>query len=254
MPFWVKLAADRRRRRRHRARLRPLHPRSAAARRRSPRSGAASTSSSEQVVLRRAVRLPVRPAGLRASATACGRSGDGAIIDGLGPDGIAAAHADVAPRRQPAADRLRLSLCLRHADRRRRLVVLVLLRSAVAASSGHADDDLDWPILSLVTFLPLVGAAFILLVRGEPDVVARNARTVALWTSLITFAAVAAAVGRLRHHDRRLPVRREARVDAAVRHHLPHGRRRHLGAVRAALDPADAALHPGELGGDRRRA
>jgi NADH-quinone oxidoreductase subunit M len=45
----------------------------------------------------------------------------------------------------------------------------------------------SWPILSLVTFLPLAGAGFILLVRGEPDVVARNARAVALWTSLITF-------------------------------------------------------------------
>jgi NADH-quinone oxidoreductase subunit M len=45
----------------------------------------------------------------------------------------------------------------------------------------------DWPILSLVTFLPLVGAAFILLVRGDDVVVARNARMVALWTSLITF-------------------------------------------------------------------
>src|SRR5690242_2337931 len=44
-----------------------------------------------------------------------------------------------------------------------------------------------WPILSLVTFLPLVGAAFILLVRGDDAVVARNARMVALWTSLITF-------------------------------------------------------------------
>jgi NADH-quinone oxidoreductase subunit M len=44
-----------------------------------------------------------------------------------------------------------------------------------------------WPILSLTTFLPLVGAAFILLIRGEADVVARNARNVALWTSLITF-------------------------------------------------------------------
>jgi len=45
----------------------------------------------------------------------------------------------------------------------------------------------DWPVLSLVTFLPLVGVAFILGIRGEPDVVARNARYVALWTSLITF-------------------------------------------------------------------
>ena len=45
-----------------------------------------------------------------------------------------------------------------------------------------------WPILSIVTFLPLVGAAFILLVRGEEATVAQNARAVALWTSLVTFA------------------------------------------------------------------
>ena len=51
-----------------------------------------------------------------------------------------------------------------------------------------------WPILSLTTFLPLVGAAFILLIRGEPDVVARNARNVALWTSLITFTLLYAAL------------------------------------------------------------
>ena len=45
----------------------------------------------------------------------------------------------------------------------------------------------DWPLLSLVIFLPLAGAGFILLIRGEPDVVAQNARSVALWTSGITF-------------------------------------------------------------------
>jgi NADH-quinone oxidoreductase subunit M len=45
----------------------------------------------------------------------------------------------------------------------------------------------DWPLLSLVIFLPLAGAAFILLIRGEPEVVAQNARAVALWTSAITF-------------------------------------------------------------------
>jgi len=45
----------------------------------------------------------------------------------------------------------------------------------------------DWPLLSLVTFLPLVGAGFILCIRGDEGVVARNARYVALWTSLITF-------------------------------------------------------------------
>ncbi len=45
----------------------------------------------------------------------------------------------------------------------------------------------DWPLLSLTTFLPLVGAGFILIIRGEAEVVARNARYVALWTSLTTF-------------------------------------------------------------------
>lgn len=43
------------------------------------------------------------------------------------------------------------------------------------------------PILSLVTFLPLVGALFILTIRGDHDVVARNARWVALWASSINF-------------------------------------------------------------------
>ena len=46
----------------------------------------------------------------------------------------------------------------------------------------------DFPILSLMTFLPLVGAFFIMLVRGAPEVVARNARYAALYTSLFTFA------------------------------------------------------------------
>ena len=46
----------------------------------------------------------------------------------------------------------------------------------------------DWPLLSLVTFLPLVGAAFIIFIRGDAAVVAQNARSVALWTSLVTFA------------------------------------------------------------------
>ncbi len=45
-----------------------------------------------------------------------------------------------------------------------------------------------WPLLSLVTFLPLVGAGFIMSARGEEAVVARNARNIALSTSLIVFA------------------------------------------------------------------
>ncbi len=45
----------------------------------------------------------------------------------------------------------------------------------------------DWPILSLVTFLPLAGAVFILAVNGDEASVARNARWAALWTSLVVF-------------------------------------------------------------------
>ena len=45
----------------------------------------------------------------------------------------------------------------------------------------------SWPILSLVTFLPLVGAAWILLVCRDDETGAKNARHAALWTSLITF-------------------------------------------------------------------
>jgi NADH-quinone oxidoreductase subunit M len=44
-----------------------------------------------------------------------------------------------------------------------------------------------FPILSLVTFLPLLGVLVILSVRGDEAVVASNARWTALWTSLVTF-------------------------------------------------------------------
>ena len=44
-----------------------------------------------------------------------------------------------------------------------------------------------WPILSVTTFLPLVGALFLMLLRGDDEAVKRNARWVALWTTLVTF-------------------------------------------------------------------
>jgi len=45
-----------------------------------------------------------------------------------------------------------------------------------------------WPILSTVTFLPLVGALLIFALRGSDESTYRNARYIALWTTLITFA------------------------------------------------------------------
>ena len=45
----------------------------------------------------------------------------------------------------------------------------------------------SWPILSLVTFLPIIGALFVLVIRGEDETALRNMRWTALFTTLITF-------------------------------------------------------------------
>ena len=45
----------------------------------------------------------------------------------------------------------------------------------------------NFPILSLLTFLPLIGAIFIITIRGDEKVVNRNSQQVALWTSIINF-------------------------------------------------------------------
>ena len=45
----------------------------------------------------------------------------------------------------------------------------------------------SWPLLSVITFLPLTGVLFLLLIRGNTESVAANARLVALWVSGFTF-------------------------------------------------------------------
>jgi NADH-quinone oxidoreductase subunit M len=52
----------------------------------------------------------------------------------------------------------------------------------------------DWPVLSVTIFLPLVGALFILALRGDDEATRRNARYVALWTTLATFLVSLALV------------------------------------------------------------
>jgi NADH-quinone oxidoreductase subunit M len=47
---------------------------------------------------------------------------------------------------------------------------------------------MNWPILSVTTFLPLLGALFIMLVKGEERLAKGTARWVALWATLVTFA------------------------------------------------------------------
>ncbi|MBG1231834.1 NADH-quinone oxidoreductase subunit M [Aestuariivirga litoralis] len=44
-----------------------------------------------------------------------------------------------------------------------------------------------WPLLSVVTFLPLLGVLAILFARGDDEAAARYARWAALWTTIVTF-------------------------------------------------------------------
>ena len=50
-----------------------------------------------------------------------------------------------------------------------------------------ASNAAGFPVLSLVTFLPLLGVVILMTLRGDDDASADNARWTALWTSLITF-------------------------------------------------------------------
>ncbi|MGN6766717.1 MAG: NADH-quinone oxidoreductase subunit M [Rhizobiaceae bacterium] len=45
----------------------------------------------------------------------------------------------------------------------------------------------DWPILSTVTFLPLVGVVLILFIRDESEAARQNIRMIALLTTIVTF-------------------------------------------------------------------
>jgi len=54
-----------------------------------------------------------------------------------------------------------------------------------------------WPILFTVTFLPVLGTALIYLIaRGSDEAANRNARWIALWTTLVTFAVSLILVAR----------------------------------------------------------
>ena len=45
-----------------------------------------------------------------------------------------------------------------------------------------------WPILSVVTFLPVFGTLAIYITRGDDEAARRNSRWIALWTTIVTFA------------------------------------------------------------------
>ncbi|MEO8668946.1 MAG: NADH-quinone oxidoreductase subunit M, partial [Bauldia sp.] len=45
----------------------------------------------------------------------------------------------------------------------------------------------SWPILSTVTFLPLLGALLVLIIRGDVEAARRNIFWIAMWTTLVVF-------------------------------------------------------------------
>src|SRR4051794_33430026 len=79
-------------------------------------------------------------------------------------------------RRGEDPDRLPLPLRLRDADRRRRADHLVHIRPGGPVMT-------TWPILSVVTFLPALGAILVYLSRGDDEAAQGNARWIALWTT-----------------------------------------------------------------------
>ena len=108
----------------------------------------------------------------------------------------------------------------------------------------------SWPVLSVTTFLPIVGALLIVLLRGNDDAVNRNARWIALWTTLVTFAVSLVLVWRFDASSPEFQFVEKAKWLCELRQ-LSHGRRRHLAAVRDPDHRADAVLHRRELGSDR---
>jgi NADH-quinone oxidoreductase subunit M len=79
----------------------------------------------------------------------------------------------------------------------------------------------SFPILSLTIFLPLVGALFILFLRGDDEAIKKNARWVALWTTLVTFAV---SIFLVMGFDRAIPdfqfVENHPWLGGVIRYHL----------------------------------
>ena len=47
---------------------------------------------------------------------------------------------------------------------------------------------MNFPILSAIIFIPLIGALFILVIKGEQKIVEKNSKYVAIFSSLANFS------------------------------------------------------------------
>ena len=104
------------------------------------------------------------------------KGGDGFIIDGFGPDGVSARVLDVTRN----VVRLQTGYLYHYA-----FAMLIGVAAFITwFMFAGAALMTSWPILSVVTFLPLVGALFIARRSHDDEAGVRNARWVALWTTL----------------------------------------------------------------------
>ena len=178
------------------------------------------------------------------SAGCCGRAATGWLIDGFGPDGVSARVLDVTRN----VVRLQTGYLYHYAFAMLIGVAAFITWFMFAGGALMA----SWPILSVVTFLPIAGRAVHHAAarrRGRRAQCALG-RAVDDADHLRDLAHSGLA---LRYRLGRLPVRRAAAL-ARRHHHLLHGRRRHLAAVRDPDHGADADLRSWRAGRRSRAA
>ena len=224
--------AARRRARRHRHRLARLYREPRAAGHPCGAVPRALPVSPEQVVLRRAVRLPVRPAGThpRLRPVEAGRRrGDRRSRAGRNRRRDARTWPRVRAGCRPATSTTTPSQCSPPWPRWSPGIW------CAANERGLADPE--------PRHVPAAGGRGVHFPgawrRGDRRTQRAGDGAVDLTDHL---CAVDPAVDRFQHQDRRLPVRRNGRMDSVLQHSLQDGGGRHLGAFRAAVDVPHAAL------------
>ena len=171
------------------------------------------------------------------------------MIDGLGPDGVAATSRFFSRMLR----RVQTGFVYHYS--------FVMLIAAVAFGAyaiyagmgmgGRAMSEMfaGWPILSIITFLPAAGAVLILLsrmsLRGVNSGYDNGVRLLTLIITIATFLVSLVAFAAFDFTNPGLPVRRIRAV--GVRRGLPDGRRLALDVARSADDVPDAALHSRQL-------
>ena len=141
------------------------------------------------------------------------KQGDGWLIDGFGPDGVSARVLDVTRGARAPADRLSLSLRLRHADWRGGFITWFMF------GARWADHELA--CLPLRRSCRSWARCSLWPCAADGEAERRNARWIALWTTLITFAISLILLDRFDPTSAGVSVRREAAwLGGAISYHM----------------------------------